>query len=512
MPTTEVSPLMAMSAAFKPSAPTVTTPVAAVMTAAPTASAIASASLWPLEAGARVARDARGIAAFKFLPRRARIARSACLAGQKNHVFFDDGTGNHALGGHRGRFELNVLDGFVMRDVGTFGLSQFRVFFLVPFFRTDFFLLVLVVFRFGGKVLFGFVDFLVMLVGKLFGFLFLLEIGSAHECVRFGARLRFFMLGFHQAGRECRQFFFAQTSGAIAMNVTLRSFFVRFLGLSGCCLCSLREMLFRGSLSRSGFRFGFVVRQNPMRQTAGEPAWHARTGLQADCRTRGGLLEIWLALFRFPIGNRFDWCLWLTPAVLREGFARQNNVVFTALGRGRTRATIATAAIVIATRFAFTLRRSVLRRRQVSSAAVSMRAPVAVAAPAPSPASAPAASTTVSSAITTAVTAAISTRATITADPWRIVSRWVVARGKILRRGSVRFRLALLQIRGSGLRTSLFAVRGRALFALFQAMVIAAQVLFLGSAVPVAAAFFRGALVEADHLFMDSSRRKGFPR
>src|ERR1700741_1697746 len=132
-----------------------------------------------------------------------------------------------------------------------------------------------------------------------------------------------------------------------------------------------------------------------------------------------------------------------------------------------------------------------------------MRAPVAIAAAPPSsPASAPSPSATIASAIT-----AVSARATVTADARRIVSRWVVTRGEILRGGSVRFRLAFFEIRGFALRARLFAVRDRAFFVLLQAPAFTAQVFFFGPAFRIP----RGIFIEADHLFVNSGRRQGFP-
>jgi hypothetical protein len=132
-----------------------------------------------------------------------------------------------------------------------------------------------------------------------------------------------------------------------------------------------------------------------------------------------------------------------------------------------------------------------------------MRAPVAIAAATPSsPASAPSPSATIAAAVT-----AVSARATVTADARWIVSRRVVTRGEILRGGSVRFRLAFFQIRGFA---SLFAVRARAFFVLLQAPAFTAQVFFFGAA--LSAANLCGIFVEADHLFVNSGRRQGFPR
>src|SRR6202008_970739 len=235
----EVAPVMASPpAAFKAPAATITAPVTAVMTAA--TAPVASTSLRPLETRARVALDARGVAAFKLRPRRTGVARSACFAGQQDHVFFHGGFGNSTRGGNCGRFERNVLDRFVMRHVRAFGLGQFCLFFLALFFRLDFFLIAFVLLHFGGEAFFGFVDFLVTLLGKFFAFLFLLKVVTAHERVRFGARLGFLMFRFHETGGQRRQLFFAQTGGAVALHVALYSFFRNFLGMSRGCLGRFR--------------------------------------------------------------------------------------------------------------------------------------------------------------------------------------------------------------------------------------------------------------------------------
>jgi len=134
-----------------------------------------------------------------------------------------------------------------------------------------------------------------------------------------------------------------------------------------------------------------------------------------------------------------------------------------------------------------------------------MRAPVTVAAAPPSsPASAPSPSATIAAAVT-----AVAAWATVTADARRIVPRWVIARGEILRGGSVRFRLAFFQIRGLALSARLFATRARAFFVLLEAPAFTAQVFFFGAA--FRAATLCGIFIEADHLFVNSGRRQGFP-
>src|SRR6516162_4288655 len=171
-----------------------------------------------------------------------------------------------------------------------------------------------------------------------------------------------------------------------------------------------------------------------MRQVARKTTWHAGARLHADGSPRCWLLEIRLSLFRLPVGHWLDRWLRLTPAVLRERFARQQNVIFTALRRSRTRAAVSTSSVVPA-RITLTLGRSILRGRQIPPAAVPVRAAVAVATTPPSPASAPSSSSAIP---------AVSPRASVVPHAWRIISRGVIIRRKILRCGRIRLRLALL--------------------------------------------------------------------
>src|SRR5208337_2425039 len=91
------------------------------------AAAVASAALRALETGTRVGADAG-----KILSRRAGIARPTSFPWQENNVFFDDGFDCGAIrSGSRKRFRRDVLDGFVVSEVGAFGFGQLRAVFRV---------------------------------------------------------------------------------------------------------------------------------------------------------------------------------------------------------------------------------------------------------------------------------------------------------------------------------------------------------------------------------------------
>src|SRR4029077_5671136 len=86
----------------------------------------------PLEAGTRIAADARGVAREIFQRSRgAANSRRASFAGEENHVFFDDrrAFGEGFAGGCRNhlRFGVFVLDAFM------FGLFVVSVFVLNMF-------------------------------------------------------------------------------------------------------------------------------------------------------------------------------------------------------------------------------------------------------------------------------------------------------------------------------------------------------------------------------------------
>jgi len=350
------------AAALKAPSAAVAAPVATVV--ATTASPVSSAPLWSLEARPRVARDSCRIAPLKFRPRRVGIARSPRLARQQNRVFFRDGLGNRALGGGLGSFALYMLDRFLMRYLGPFGLSQYPVLLLrVNFFLVDeFFLVVFLMLGFGAEVLFGSVNFLGAFLGKLFDFSFLvffIKVVPAHERICLSPRLRLFVLCFYETRGKGRQFLVAKTGGAVA-HFTPPFFFFNVLGRRR--RRHFYHILLRRSLSRRGFRLSLVVRQDPMWKIARKTAWYARRRQHAGGRTRRRLLEIRLPLFRLLVGYRLDGRLRLAPAVLRERFAREQNVIFAALRRSRSRSAVATSPI-IATRITLTLRRSILRRR-----------------------------------------------------------------------------------------------------------------------------------------------------
>src|SRR5208337_1665022 len=185
-----------------------------------------------------------------------------------------------------------------------------------------------------------------------------------------------------------------------------------------------------------------------MWQAPGETPRHARVRLHADCRARGLLLKIRLTLLGLVVPQRLDRGWHLTPAILGERFARQDDVVLSLFDRNARAAITRRAAIVKAARIAFALRRSVLRGWQIASAwaavtstAIAIAASAAPASPAPSP---PASAIAAVIATVSAIPATLLTRAAIVSDARRIIPRGIVGGSKILRRGSIGIRLALL--------------------------------------------------------------------
>src|ERR1700757_5342448 len=116
-----------------------------------------------------------------------------------------------------------------------------------------------------------------------------------------------------------------------------------------------------------------------MRQAARETPRRSGARLQADRRTRRGLLVIRLALFGFMIAKRFDRRRHGPRTILRQRFARQHNIVLAAFYRSAG-STIARRAPIVETAaiFAIALRRSVFRGRQIAPAALSVWSPIAI--------------------------------------------------------------------------------------------------------------------------------------
>src|ERR1700739_4527416 len=183
-----------------------------------------------------------------------------------------------------------------------------------------------------------------------------------------------------------------------------------------------------------------------MRQTAGETPRRSRAGLQADRRTRWGLLVIGLALFGFAIAKGLDWRRHGPRAILCQRFARQHNIVLTAFHRSAGSAIIRrTPAVETAAIVAVSLRGSVFRRRQITPATLSVWTPVAIpvstaaAATPPSKTSAPSAASAISTAVpvAAAIPATVVALRAVVADARRVVARGVVTWREILRRGSI---------------------------------------------------------------------------
>jgi len=202
--------------------------------------AIASSALRALETGTRIGADAGEVFA-----RRVWITRAAGFSRQKNSVVFNDGFDGRTVRRDRSRhgFRRDMFDGFVMSEVGALGfghlraiffrvgfLACFAMLFLVAGFRGElrfagFLFRVFTVFAFFALILLFFGFFFVLAVFLVlgnfvcfverFGFV-LVKIGPTDESVGFGARLGFFVLGFHQASGEGDGLFIAEGWSGVA--------------------------------------------------------------------------------------------------------------------------------------------------------------------------------------------------------------------------------------------------------------------------------------------------------
>ena len=190
-----------------------------------------------------------------------------------------------------------------------------------------------------------------------------------------------------------------------------------------------------------------------MGQASCKSAWSSGCWLCADSRTRDRLIVIRLPFFRFLLSDWFGGLLG-PRAILRERLARQNYVVFPRIHGSRwSRGAISGwPAIVVTTGIAVSLRRGIFRRRKVSPALMATISPSTTtrATTTTSPAPAASASSTVTASIPSTVAALAPTilaRSAVTPNAWRIVAGRVVAGAKVLRCGSVRFRLTLFELR-----------------------------------------------------------------
>jgi len=246
----------------------------------------ASAALRPLEAGARVAADARRITPHKFLAWCARTTRAARFAGQEHDVFlaarFAGGARCRnglvlsllaappaflAIEGCLGRFDHFLMFFLLLTIFSLFALFPL-VLFLLGFFFAALLLLLLGFLGklFLGKVVLGvtrvFVSFLVKILVVFlagpFGFLF--KDRAAHVGIRIGPRLGLFMLGLDQPRRECGEFFLAQAGSSVVVRLGV-SFLVVFFRARSLLLGGFggSGRFFRPRFTASGrltFRFG----------------------------------------------------------------------------------------------------------------------------------------------------------------------------------------------------------------------------------------------------------------
>jgi hypothetical protein len=235
--------------------------------------AITSAALRALEAGTRIGADAGEIFA-----RRARVTRTARFAGQKNGVILNDSFDGWTVCRYRSRngFSRNVLDGFVVREVGALGFGHLLAIFCWVIFLACFRMMFRVA-GFRGKLRFA--RFRVLAVFTLFLFFFgfffvvavllalsnfmrfvegfgfvLVKIRATDESVGFGARLSFFVLGFDKASGERDGFFIAEGRSGIASRLGWR--FFREMDLRS----GFGSVFFRRGFRRRCFGFGFLIR------------------------------------------------------------------------------------------------------------------------------------------------------------------------------------------------------------------------------------------------------------
>src|SRR5689334_5544994 len=240
------------------------------------------------------------------------------------------------------------------------------------FFRTN-----VLGFRFTGVNLFVFLDvvFGVRLSTFLFFLFVLFKNGAAYESVCRSVGLRFFMLGFNQAGGNYGNLFFG--------NVLFRERRIRasrlVLDKIGCsskglgCRCSVvrgRGQFFRAGRGCVSFvsRFG----EQPAWQTAGGAPGNVRAtgcaGLCSIATRRNRVSEIRLRFVNLSFnyrrcrsgGSRFI-------PIFREGFARQEDVIFRGSRQSWRRAETRAFRPAIFTRLKTT---TLLATRVVSSARI----------------------------------------------------------------------------------------------------------------------------------------------
>jgi hypothetical protein len=278
------------------------------------------------------------------------------------------------------------------------------------------------------------------------------------------------------------------------------------MSLGGASLGLLRRC-FGGRLFRnfgsfrcvSYFSFGAGIGQQPARESSGKPARHIATagrGWNGSCNAaRRDFLGFLLFVVNFVLDDRRRRSCgrWLV-AIFCERFAREQNfflcgvtrsgrsgiarvlwppIVEAALLRAaRLKTTRLAAAIFVTAGFTATrlsaLRGCVLRGRQVAPAARTALWRAATTSPSATPAPSTSVAATVARAIAAALTATVTATSEILA--WaiiaavgtrRVVLRGIVVRRKILRCGSVGFRLAFVK------RVDLSAVPIRGSFVMF---------------------------------------------
>lgn len=252
----------------------------------PAVIAIASAAAErPLEAGSRIAADARGLAREILARFGGAGARSARFTGKKNAVVVRDGGGRRRFGSGglqgfmAGFFVPDFFMNFVIADgrgmqgafVGRirFGFAERVRIQSSRLDRRDLFIpnVLGLNLHFAGVNFFPFFRSLLRSVFHFFLIFFFLEICTTYERVRSGLCLSFFMLGFDQAGGNYGDIFFAQGSVGASWFLLDDVWSVgKRLRRCGCGIVGGRSQFF--CASRGGFAFVAGFRKQPAWQTA----------------------------------------------------------------------------------------------------------------------------------------------------------------------------------------------------------------------------------------------------
>jgi hypothetical protein len=267
------------------------------------AATIPSAALRPLESRARIAANARGIAANEIFAWSIGVARSAGFTGKQNHILLNEGFGGFAPGGKGGigfRFQaraeffggvagivvigcmlrilnrvmLGLIFGVLIRFGSSNPLMMLAVGFVLGVFASA---LGFLMFRFFVVLLFmqAFIDVVRII------FLFI-ESRTTNKGIGLGTCLSFFMLGLNQTSGESGELFLVERGETVVNGLRCG-----FLGMicsdrSGQRFGGCGRSFFgcRSFLRRGGLHVGFGVGKHPVRQATGETATHTGAALR----------------------------------------------------------------------------------------------------------------------------------------------------------------------------------------------------------------------------------------